>query len=342
MPFKSMFMALLLLAPACAQAQGLPLEQRVERMEAESEIRRALVEYGAHLDSRNYAAYADLFAEDGEWIGGFGRFTGPTAIRQMLEQNLGAPEPGFVNKSNFHMLTNPLIEIDGDRARATSKYLFWTRSPEDRPTPLLAGRYVDEFVRRNGQWKIARRTTWGEIPYRDPNEPAQAGQRPPAPLPSVSELQARLQRAEDQLAIQRVITDYARFIDAQDFDAYAALFARDGVWQNGNTVRRGADEIKAMLVGLFGSPPPGFVNAESYHLVSNMEVNIDGDRATARSRHLLMMRGENGNPRPALAGLYEDEFIREDGQWKILRRVDNPVMPTAEEWRREMAERRAR
>jgi len=54
------------------------------------------------------------------------------------------------------------------------------------------------------------------------------------------------------------------------------------------------------------------------------------------------MRGENGSPRPALAGFYEDEFIREDGQWKILRRVDNPVMPTAEEWRREMAERRAR
>ncbi|OYW45312.1 MAG: hypothetical protein B7Z08_10345 [Sphingomonadales bacterium 32-68-7] len=338
MSTKPIIAALLLLSPAPALAQ-LTLEQRVERMEAESEIRRMLVEYGAFLDGRDYAAYADLFAEDGEWVGGFGRFTGPAAIRAMLEANLGPAEPGYVNKSSFHMLTNPLIEIDGDRARVSSKYLFWTRSSEDRPTPTLAGRYVDEFVRRGGVWKIARRTTWGEIPYRDPNAPVAAGAAPPSAAPS---LEARLRRAEDQLAIQRVITDYAKHIDAQDFDAYAALFARDGVWQNGATVRRGAAEIKALLTGLFGTPPPGFVNADSYHLVSNLEVNVDGDRATARSRHLLVMRGPDGSPVPELAGFYDDEFVREDGQWKILRRVDHPVMPTPEEWRREMATRQPR
>ena len=54
------------------------------------------------------------------------------------------------------------------------------------------------------------------------------------------------------------------------------------------------------------------------------------------------MRGADGSPVPELAGVYEDEFIREDGQWKILHRVDNPIMPTAEEWRKEMAERQGR
>jgi hypothetical protein len=54
------------------------------------------------------------------------------------------------------------------------------------------------------------------------------------------------------------------------------------------------------------------------------------------------MRGPKGEPTPALAGRYEDELIREDGQWKILRRVDHPVMPTAAEWNKVIEERRRR
>ena len=147
--------AALLLAPPVANAQPT-LEQRVQRMEDESTIRRMLIEYGAFLDAKDYHSYASLFAEDGVWQGGFGTFTGPTAIEAMLAANLGAPEPGFVNKANFHMLTNPLITLDGDRAHVESKYLFWTASPDHRPTPALAGRYVDEFVRVGGAWRCRR------------------------------------------------------------------------------------------------------------------------------------------------------------------------------------------
>ena len=137
-----------------------------------------------------------------------------------------------------------------------------------------------------------------------------------------------------------MIVDYAELLDARDFDGYAALFAKDGTWQTGQTVRHGPAEIKAMLAGLFGPTPKGFVNGSDYHLVSNIEVDLDGDHAKARSRHLMMIRDEKGHPTPTLAGYYEDEFIREDGRWKILHRIDHPVMPTAEEWTREMAKLR--
>jgi ketosteroid isomerase-like protein len=154
-------------------------------------------------------------------------------------------------------------------------------------------------------------------------------------------LEERLQRVEDQLAIQRVLIEYSARLDAHDIDGYVDLFARDGVWQNGELVFTGHDEIRGLLEGMYGETPPDFVNTESYHITTNPQVDVDGDRATARSRHLLMRRDENGTPTPTLAGLYEDQFIREDGEWKILHRVDNPVMPTREEWSEQMRRRRA-
>ena len=162
-----------------------------------------------------------------------------------------------------------------------------------------------------------------------------------AQQPTVAQLAARLQKVEDELAIRRVLVDYSATQDARDYAGYAALFAKNGEWVNGATTYKGQEAILKMLNSIYGAPPPGYVNMESYHITSNPQVNVTGDRATARSRHLLIWRGAEGQPTPALAGRYEDEFIREDGQWKILRRVDYPVMPTPDEWRKVMAARRA-
>lgn len=158
---------------------------------------------------------------------------------------------------------------------------------------------------------------------------------------SALSLEERIQRTEDELAIRRLLVDYSWTQDKRDFPAYAALFAEEGEWVNGDLVYRGPDAILEMLVGIYGEPEPGYVNRESLHITSNIEVDVEGDRATAHSRHLLIMRGPNGEPQPALAGRYEDELIREDGRWKFLRRVDYPVMPTAAEWRAQMQARQA-
>ena len=154
-------------------------------------------------------------------------------------------------------------------------------------------------------------------------------------------IEQRLRRVEDELAIRRVLVDYAATQDARDYKGYAALFAKNGEWVNGKSVHKGRDAILKMLVDLYGTPPSGYVNNESYHIVTNFQIDVNGDRATARSRHLLILRGSKGEPMPALAGRYEDELVREDGQWKILRRVDYPVMPTGEEWMRFIRERKA-
>jgi hypothetical protein len=46
-------------------------------------------------------------------------------------------------------------------------------------------------------------------------------------------LEQRLQKVEDELAIGRVLVEYAARQDARDFNGYAELFAKDGEWVNG-------------------------------------------------------------------------------------------------------------
>jgi uncharacterized protein (TIGR02246 family) len=178
-PMSALALLLALLPPAAAAAQAPadPLARRVQVLEDREAIRRVVIAYGEYLDARDYAGYAGLFAGDGVWTGGFGSATGPAAIQAMLERNLGKPEPGFVNKSSFHLVTTEVIDVDGDSATVRSRYIFYTASPENRPVTALAGRYVDRFVRENGQWKIKTRTSHGVIPWRDGNNP----DRPPPP-----------------------------------------------------------------------------------------------------------------------------------------------------------------
>lgn len=162
-----------------------------------------------------------------------------------------------------------------------------------------------------------------------------------AETPTLEQLAQRVQRMEDESAIRRIMVDYAARLGARDIDGYVALFAKDGIWQNGDIVKKGHDEIRGLLLGMYGEPDPNYVNNEMYMLVSNIQIDVEGDRATAKSRQLTIRRGEGGRPTPVLNGLYEDQFIREDGEWKILHRIDNVIMPSREEWAQFMAQRRA-
>lgn len=158
--------------------------------------------------------------------------------------------------------------------------------------------------------------------------PAHAAPRR-APGPSIEQ---RLQHAEDEIAIRRILIDYHWMMDTRDFNAYSNLFAEHGEWTSGDQHHYGPADIRQMMIGIFGKQAEGSVNRRSIEITTNPQIDIDGDHATAHSRHLLIWRGPDGRPVPMLAGRYEDQLIRERGVWKIQRRVDYPVMPTIAEW----------
>ena len=141
-------------------------------------------------------------------------------------------------------------------------------------------------------------------------------------------VEQRLQRLEDESAIRNIFIAYAAALDQRNPDAYVALFAKEGQWINGSIVRKGPEEIRVLVAGMFRNTPPGFVNAESFELTFHPDIKVEGDHATARSEHVLFRRHADGSgmPQAVLFGRYEDAFIREDGAWKILKRIDYPTM----------------
>ncbi len=139
----------------------------------------------------------------------------------------------------------------------------------------------------------------------------------------------RIRRLEDTLAIQRVLVAYGRLLDRRDFPAYAALFARDGVWDGGFGAATGPAQIQAMMEKMIGGQPNDDPQ-RNYHLMSSFDIGVDGDAAWAWSRWTFIGLDSEGRPKVLHAGRYDDELVREDGAWKFrLRRVsgDLPGQP---------------
>jgi len=143
------------------------IQARLQRLEDLESIRQLLIDYGRHLDARDFVAYAGLFTEDGEWIGGFGRVQGPAAIQAEMEKQIGK-EPQVPGKSNHHIFINESIEVEGDTAHALSKWIFMVTGEGNRPVPVYLGHYDDQLVRMDGVWKFKRRVVYADIPFDDP------------------------------------------------------------------------------------------------------------------------------------------------------------------------------
>src|SRR3546814_9727487 len=63
-------------------------------------------------------------------------------------------------KVTMHSISNMLIEVDGDRASSeTYVVAYHLMAAEDgtQSEMVVGGRYADQFERRKGEWRIARR-----------------------------------------------------------------------------------------------------------------------------------------------------------------------------------------
>jgi len=156
----------------------------------------------------------------------------------------------------------------------------------------------------------------------------QAQQRRQAAM-TIEALTAKVKNLEDVQQISAVLIDYGRALDARDFRAYSALFAKDGSWSGGlGSVSGGPQAIYDFMTSRIGGGGPiGF--GPTYHIMSSFKIDVNGDTATASSRWAFVTAARG--PGIQVAGRYEDVLIREDGLWKLRSRraLNDLSVPTS-------------
>ena len=129
-------------------------------------IHQLFIDYGAYLDAHDFESYATLFAEDGEvLLGPLGRAKGPQEIRALME---GTMPPG--SAQSFHVISNPVVTLDGDRARTQVMWTVIQQDASGRPQVGMIGHHRDELVRVEGRWKFLRRAGYVDIPSAYPSD----------------------------------------------------------------------------------------------------------------------------------------------------------------------------
>lgn len=119
--------ALALVGTGEAAAQAATVEARLAELEAEGEIRRLLDDYMTVLDAREWDAYVEFFAPDGELDMAEGVVKGRAAIRTRMANasaRMAAAAPGRPQRQSADLLSNIYVKVTGDTATARSRFTF--------------------------------------------------------------------------------------------------------------------------------------------------------------------------------------------------------------------------
>ncbi|MEY4641816.1 MAG: hypothetical protein RLZZ227_1810 [Pseudomonadota bacterium] len=155
---RALIASAVFLAPAVAlqaQAQDVTMETLLDRIQVEDFLTR----YYYELSEGETRALSEYFTEDALLDVDGMVATGHAEIAKLYERPAGAePEPNAQARRGHMLLTNPVIEIKGDRAIA---HVIWTGVMNEgvgkAPALYEQGREDTELRKVNGKWLISKR-----------------------------------------------------------------------------------------------------------------------------------------------------------------------------------------
>ncbi|MCA0045053.1 nuclear transport factor 2 family protein [Celeribacter litoreus] len=134
-------------------------EERITAMLDREDIRALRQHYSALLDGNEADRMGEVFTDDAEVAVTVGSMKGLDEIKTSLRgayQMFDSREAGHF--PFVHAIANHEITLTGPDTATGSCYLldFVTDRPGPQHPFLLLGRYLDDYVRVNGEWRISR------------------------------------------------------------------------------------------------------------------------------------------------------------------------------------------
>jgi 3-phenylpropionate/cinnamic acid dioxygenase small subunit len=124
----------------------------------------------------------------------------------------------------------------------------------------------------------------------------------------------RLQETADRLDVAAVLARYCEALDDRRWELLGEVFTSDASCDYGSVgTPTGVEEIAGAIRRTIGD-----LDA-TQHLIGNVQVQVDGDTATA-SCYLLsqhVRKGQAGGETYLLGGRYVDELVRTPDGWRI-------------------------
>ena len=139
--------------------------------------------------------------------------------------------------------------------------------------------------------------------------------------PSRDALARDVERAESLRAVKSLQYHYAQYAQFGLWDQMGALFADQGVMDAGDDHVAGKKAIAAFLTQHYGGGRQGLGSGVVHTaLIAAPVVNLSADGQSAKGRwDGMFLRGDGKGNASLEGGVYENDYVRQGGVWKIAR-----------------------
>jgi hypothetical protein len=137
-------------------------------------------------------------------------------------------------------------------------------------------------------------------------------------------VQVRLNALEAESEIRHKLQTYMAVLGASDWDNYVNYFTREAKLIMVEGTRVGRDDIKERMstaAARMAGAAQGRPVRKRADLLSSIEIDVNGNTATAKSRFTFIGENAEGGFDVTGSGLYIDEWALEEGEWRIAART---------------------